>query len=557
MLHSLINMRWLGLCGLFFVSHAVGEARYWVAVGSVVEDRHAVAIQARAESVTGQRFELRRVETTAGQYVRIVAGPFISSAAAEALRDSFRTQGFTDSWVWLETVESDSPIVDDLGPTLPAIVAGDEPRALPKLVTEVPDGYRLNRLRIGNRTPTKETPGGIDWFAGTEFDVRVKAFTSASILAEHDIQRQLQGTPANDHSVDVRMMLSQALGPVQLTAHHSTVWVNGDRLALNLGADSTLDQTVTNDRLRRWRWTWEIDDGERYRSFHRLDRLALEWHAGNWGVTVGRQAVSWGGGIVFQPMDLFSPFSPTVVDRDYKAGDDLVLIDRLFGNGHDLQLLHVARRDEFSKVTQDAASSALKWHGYLGEVEFELVAAEHYGQRVYAGAVRIPVGQALVRADVVASETAAGEYVYSGMLNADVSFLLWNRNAYTFVEYFHNGWGVTEMPDTPALLPEDLTARLARGELFNLMKNYIAAGFTYEWHPLINQSTTLITNLHDTSSLVQVALTYTPGDNQSVQLGWLEPFGDAGDEFGGIPLNGPAVTSGSASRAYLRWVYYF
>ena len=62
----------------------------------------------------------------------------------------------------------------------------------------------------------------------------------------------------------------------------------------------------------------------------------------HWAVTVGRQAVSWGSGIVFQPLDPFNPFAPTAVDRDYKAGDDLVLIERLFDNGHDAQLLRVS-----------------------------------------------------------------------------------------------------------------------------------------------------------------------------------------------------------------------
>ena len=89
------------------------------------------------------------------------------------------------------------------------------------------------------------------------------------------------------------------------------------------------------------------------------------------------------------------------------------------------------------------------------------------------------------------------------------------------------------------------------------MRNYVAVGMTYEWHPLITQATTLITNLHDSSSLLQIGVSYVPGDQQSIQLGWVEPLGRRGEEFGGIPVFGDEVTTGSASRAYLRWVYYF
>ncbi len=545
-------MRWLVIvCVTLNVLAHAEESQFWVSVGSFSVEANARERLEHATEVTGGYFELRSGDTGV---LRVVSGPYLSREEAASVRDRYRDRGFEDSWIISGNVGADcrSGFSRDCIETEQPPIAED---SVPELVEEAPPGYQLNRIRTPN-AGQEERSTSWDWLEGTDFDVRIKGFATVSMLPDHDLQRSLQGTPVTDSSVDVRMMLMQPIGPVQLIAHHSTVLVNGDRLELNLGPDAALDQTVSDDTFRRWRWTWDIEDGSRHASFHRLDRLALEWQVGSWGFTVGRQAVSWGGGIVFQPMDLFSPFSPTVVDRDYKAGDDLILIDRLLGNGHDLQLLHVARRDEFSDVDQDVASSALKWHGYLGPVEFEVLAGEHYGSNVFGGAVRFPVGQALVRADVIASETEQGGYVYSGVLNADISFMLWDRNAYTFVEYFHNGWGVTDLPDNPLFLPTELTDRLSRGEVFNLMKNYVALGFTYEWHPLINQSTTVISNLHDQSNLLQIGLSYTPSDNQSVQVGWLEPLGSAGDEYGGVPLLGKAVTTGGASRAYFRWVYY-
>ena len=392
--------------------------------------------------------------------------------------------------------------------------------------------------------------------AALEAEARFKWFSTGGLLPSHDLQRQRKGTPAYDHSADLRIMVRHNAGELSFSLDQATTWLYGDGLAFNNGPDTAVDQTVREDSRRRWDWTWVLEQGPRKRTLSRIDRFAMQWTPGDWSITLGRQAVSWGSGMVFQPMDLFSPFSPTVVDRDYKAGDDVVLVDRLLNNGHDLQLLHVVRRDADGEVSGDVSSSALKWHGYFSSVEFEAVAARHYDEPVYAATLRMPLGTALLRTDVVATRDLAGDWIYSGIVNADVSFVVDGRNAYAFLEFFHNGWGVDELPQSALTLPRDLTERVARGELFNLMKDYSAVGFTYEWHPLITQATTLITNLHDSSSLVQAGITYVPGDHQSVQFGWIEPLGRAGDEFGGVPLFGDRTTSGGGSRFYLRWVYY-
>lgn len=393
-----------------------------------------------------------------------------------------------------------------------------------------------------------------------EADFRVKWFSTGSALPSHDVQRQVDETPAYDHTADLRMMFKQDFGPVRLLIDHSTVLLSGDRTALGRDPSSTVDQTVTNDDRRWVDLTRDIEDGSRHVSFHRLDRLALQWQPGDWSITLGRQAVSWGSGIVFQPMDLFNPFSPTVVDRDYKAGDDLVLIDRLLPNGHDLQLLHVLRRDEEGHVTDEVSSTAFKWHGYWKALEFEVLAARHYDEEVAGVTLRVPLGQALLRTDIVGTrvESLGGghEWQVSGIINADISFMLGRKNAYAFAEYFHNDWGVDDLPPTPLALPPELFNRLERGELFNLMKDYLAVGGRLEWHPLINHSLTIISNLHDDSSLLQTELSYEPTDRQSLQLGWIEPLGRAGDEFGGVPVMGDQVTSGGASRVYLRWVFF-
>lgn len=392
-------------------------------------------------------------------------------------------------------------------------------------------------------------------------DVRLKWFGSAAALPEHDLQRQIDKTPAYDQTYDMRLMFRHQSGPFRLALDHSTILLSGDAAKLGRDPNAALDQTVTNDD-RRWAdMTWSIEDGERHQSFHRIDRLSLQWQSGNWNVSAGRQAVSWGSGIVFQPLDLFSPFSPTVVDRDYKPGDDLLLIDHLLDSGSDLQLLHVVRRDADGDVSSKVASTAFKWHGYAGASELELLAARHFDEDVLGLSFRRPLGEAMFRADLVAVHSQTPDrnegWRVSAIANLDYTLVAWERNVYLFGEYFYNDWGVDELPTQIGDLPPSLVDRLARGELFNVMQHYLALGGSFEWHPLLNQSATLITNLQDKSTLLQVAVTFDPGDHQSLQVGFIQPLGRAGNEFGGIPVAGDQITTGGGSRSYLRWTYFF
>ena len=367
-----------------------------------------------------------------------------------------------------------------------------------------------------------------------DIDARVKWFGAATAFPEHDVQRQLDSTPAYDHNLDLRLMWERSWSRLSLQIDHTTSYVAGDSFAFGAAPGTTLAQAPTDDDRRVMDLTWNIDSGKRHQTLHRLDRLALKYRSGNWGLTVGRQAVSWGSGLVFQPMDLFNPFAPTTVDRDYKAGDDLLLVERLLGSGSDLQLLLVGRRDAAGEFTGQASSAAAKWHGFVGEGEIELLAARHVADEVYGATVRWPVGGALVRTDVVATHLRRGDWELSMVLNVDYSLDLAGHTSYVFAEYFHTDFGVHELPETVVGLPEPLRDRLERGELFNLMRDYLAVGATIEWHPLWNQSLTLIANLADGSALVQSQMTFEPGDHQQLEFGAVVPIGSQGEEYGGI-----------------------
>lgn len=399
----------------------------------------------------------------------------------------------------------------------------------------------------------------------TNLDVRLKLFAAASALPDDDAQRRVSGTPAWDGNADVRTLFSttRALGAASaltLNLDHSLLWVGGD--SLGFAALNPLDQLALDDDRRALNLTDSIDRGGRHQALHRLDRFNVQLRGSKWGVTLGRQALSLGSGIVFQPLDLFSPFSPTAVDRDYKNGDDMLLIEQLFDNGSDLAWLAVARRDDAGNLTGRASSFAGKWRGFVASAEVELLAGRHIGETVLGAMLRVPIGGALLRSDLLLTRTdEVGDNRWRGsvLVNVDTSFDWASRSAYVFAELFYNGFGVGQLPSDLAQLPSGLQRRLRDGELFSLYRRYAAAGIQVQAHPLASVSATLISNLHDRSTLLSASVSIDASDAQRLQLGVVAPLGGRGDEFGRLdvaPGLTPNLTRGGGRQLFLRWVYY-
>jgi hypothetical protein len=317
-------------------------------------------------------------------------------------------------------------------------------------------------------------------------------------------------------------------------------------------------RTLSDDR-RLMDLTHVIDDGTDGALYQRLDRLFLSVDR-PWGnVRLGRQAVTWGSGMVFNPMDLFNPFAPTDVVRDYKVGDDMALVTLPFGENGDLQAVGVPRRNpETAALRWDESALGAKLRMPWGSTEWTMLAAWNH-ENIVAGAGAVGyIGAAAWRFDatwtVLPDESPSGGY-FSAVANMDVSWTGWGKNFYGFVEIYYNGLGVTEYSQVPA--DPDLLDALARGEVFTLGRLYLTPHVGVELHPLFNVYVTAINNLRDPSGIVQPWCAWSVTQDIEVITGATIYWGGDGTEYGGFPISGTDFWAVPADAAYAWVTYYF
>jgi hypothetical protein len=290
-----------------------------------------------------------------------------------------------------------------------------------------------------------------------------------------------------------------------------------------------------------------------------LDRLAVAYSAPDFVVRVGRQALTWGSGLVFRPMDLFDPFSPSATDTEYKPGTDMLYVQRLFSDGSDLQFIVVPRPERRGgPVTSGASSIALHLHTTLMGHQTTWLLARDHGDWVAGVGVNGALGGATWNVELVPTVLGAGGTRVSALANISDATTLFGRNATVFAEYFHTGFGVAGGRYDLAGLPPNLVARLSRGQLFNTRQDYLAGGLTLEITPLLSLGPTLIMSLDDASAFALVAATYSFGDNLTLAGGFEVPVGPARTEFGGLPVApSSALVLAPPGQVYLQLRRYF
>ena len=293
---------------------------------------------------------------------------------------------------------------------------------------------------------------------------------------------------------------------------------------------------------------WQIALSPSYAWRHEIDRASLGLHLPGADVTVGRQAVGWGRGVLFGAVDLFSPFTPLEADREWRRGIDAVRAD-----------VKIADRLSLDGVgafggTFDTSAFALRLRGYAGKADVELVGGWRARDALAGVTSSAAVGDAEVHGEL-AVVRAPGPLPAGGLGSADrVAIKAVAGGSYRFgignglvvyAEYHYSGFGARS-PEAvlPLLANPDFRARYLRGDTQILGRHALAMLGTHEFSPELTAGVQWVHSPTDGSGLALPSTTVTLGDRLSVVGMVYLPYGRAPisgmlrSEYGGTPRTG-------------------
>jgi len=352
-----------------------------------------------------------------------------------------------------------------------------------------------------------------------EFGGHSKLRLLAQSYPDDSLFRDLVGASSIDGAGELRLDFSAKNKQWSFHADYQLVVLNSDFLPLGLPEDDS----------RLFDLTSIFNDGDKNAALHRLDRFWVG-HAGEKTVVrFGRQALSWGNGLIYAPMDLVNPFDPTTIDTEYKTGDDMLYMQYLRDNGDDIQGAVVFRRNVLSgDVESDEATIALKYHGFAGENEYDVLVAENYGNTVVGLGYSRSVGGAIWRSDVVVTHSS-DDTVAEFVSNLSYSRVWGEKNVSAAVEYYYDG----------------------------LDRHYVAGSLMIEMSPLWMLTPTVLSNVNDPSALLQLVTQYSLSENMTFLGSVNVPMGANGTEFGGPESGVPGRYLSTDAGVFAQLAWYF
>lgn len=327
--------------------------------------------------------------------------------------------------------------------------------------------------------------------------------------------------PLGQASVDFRLKLDGSYQRwISWSVHHSaTATVRGAGLAdfgLTPGTSVVASEAIP--------LYWEALDKPGFRLGGRLDRASISFHIPHVDVTLGRQPVSFGTGYFFTPMDLLAPYTPQVVDREYKPGVDALRIDAFIGmTGHISAVAAIV--DEMS---MDGLVLAGHGGATVGVFDIEGLVGLIRRDFVIGASTQGSIGPVGVHADLTVTvpprEVEDDEEVEEPFVRvvAGASVLPHSKLSLSAEVYFQST-GTRDPADYDLVLSRD---RFARGELWTMGKLYVGVSANYEIIPIVHASLFATLNVLDPSALIGPGLVWSVGSNTELVIGGFVALGE-------------------------------
>ncbi len=349
----------------------------------------------------------------------------------------------------------------------------------------------------------------------------VKGFFFSSFPYDHAF---LPEDPFGQAVVDGRLKLQARFGDgIRLDAHHqltaTTFSVPEPPVPIDL---DLIDETPieglfgapaqgARDLPQAVDLSWTAAEGPGHTIEGRVDRLSVRLRTGRFHLTAGRQAITFGRAYFFTPLDLVAPFSPVVVDREYKPGIDAVRADWFFGVAGQVTAAaaYAGSWDSEGMIfTGRAGSTFASW-------DLALFAAAVHRDAVFGIESSGALGPAGARAEGTLTFPSGGDSPFvRATIGADHMMLA--GRLYLLGEIHVQTVGAEQPVD---YLTIAMTDRFSRGEAWALGRYYAAASATYDATPLVDVSLFSVVNLADSSALLGPGFSWSVADAAHLNAG--------------------------------------
>jgi len=323
------------------------------------------------------------------------------------------------------------------------------------------------------------------------------------------------------------------------------------RMRKQTGVDVGMGGSILPDRgeafFRLTQLDWRItgrDDSFLWE--HEIDRGLVSLHPG-WGeVTVGRQAVGLGRGRLFSAVDMFAPFSPTEVDREWRRGVDAARVEYRLSDTLSAEGLGV-----FGESWDESALLG-RVRGYLGPVDGEFIfgkrgedmlaaiitSAALFGAAVHAETALFDVPQKQPGGGLFGNDKMVGKALLGASYTFDVG------NGLTLLaEYHYSGFGVKDAEEAVQILAVDtaLQKRFQRGDTQTLGRHNLGFQAGYPVNDAVTVGLLILTSARDGSGIISPSVVWDVRRNVTFLSSAFAPWGTRPtggalqSEYGGTP----------------------
>ncbi|MBU0687299.1 MAG: hypothetical protein KKB81_05550 [Candidatus Margulisbacteria bacterium] len=250
--------------------------------------------------------------------------------------------------------------------------------------------------------------------------------------------------------------------------------------------------------------------------YNSLDRCYAQIYFPMVDLTVGRQRIAWGTGYIWNPTDVFNPFSLTLSDEEREGISAARAIVPL-GAASYMEFVQTAQQNP----ANDKFAFKIKGNAGLFDFSSSFVKLNSAGDNQFGGDF---VGELLtigVKGEYINVFLNSGRQYSRYILGADYTF---ETDVMLIGEYYFNGLGATNVS------AYDWTSYLT-GSIYQLARDYLYLGASRTYGDIYQIQLSYILNTNDGSFVIYPMWTWNVLNDLDFYLGALTMGGSSGTEY--------------------------